>query len=180
MFNYANTISSRMEAFFISTKIFLKHIAIQKVVFFFSFLHIYIHLNLWRLCRVWYLMSIPFYRSSDFSKVPQIINVKVLVTQPCLTLCNPMDYSSPASFVDGILQARILEWVAIPFSRASSPSWDWIQVFHIAGRYFTIWTTREANKCDPSIQTEIPCYQISWSFHYTLPLCSCHYLKYVC
>ena len=45
---------------------------------------------------------------------------KVLVAQLCLTLCNPMDCSPPDSSVHGILQARILEWVAIPFSRASS------------------------------------------------------------
>jgi len=132
-------------------KIFLKHFAIQKVVCLFVFPHTYIHLNLWRLCRVWYLMSIPFYRSSDFSKVPQIINVKVLVTQACPTLCNPMDYSSPGSLVHGILQERVLEWVAIPFSRASSPSRDWTKVFHIAAIYLTIWTTKEANKYDPSI-----------------------------
>ena len=42
--------------------------------------------------------------------------VCVLVSQSCLTLCNPMDYSPPGSFVRGILQARILEWVAISFS----------------------------------------------------------------
>ena len=45
--------------------------------------------------------------------------VKVLVTQSCLTLCDPMDCSLPGSSVHGILQARILEWVASPFSRAS-------------------------------------------------------------
>ncbi|CAI9168991.1 unnamed protein product [Rangifer tarandus platyrhynchus] len=43
--------------------------------------------------------------------------VKVLVTQTCPTLCNPMDCSPPGSSVHGILQARILEWVAGPFSR---------------------------------------------------------------
>ena len=43
--------------------------------------------------------------------------VVVLVTQSCLTLCNPMDCSPPGSFVLGILQARILDWVAILFSR---------------------------------------------------------------
>ena len=43
--------------------------------------------------------------------------VKVLVAQSCLTLCNPTDYSQPGSSVHGILHARILEWVAIPFSR---------------------------------------------------------------
>ena len=48
-----------------------------------------------------------------------ILEVKVLVTQLCLTLCDPMDCSLPDSSVPGILQARILEWVAIPFSRGS-------------------------------------------------------------
>ena len=46
--------------------------------------------------------------------------VKVLVIQPCLTLCNPMDCSPPGSSVHGIFQASILEWVAIPFSRGFS------------------------------------------------------------
>ena len=56
-----------------------------------------------------------------------------------------MDYSSPPdSSVHGILQAGILEWVAIPFSRGSSPSRDWTQVCFIAGRFFTIWAIREA------------------------------------
>ena len=45
--------------------------------------------------------------------------MKVLVAQSCLTLCNPTDYSLPIFSVHGILQARILEWVAIPFSRVS-------------------------------------------------------------
>ena len=58
--------------------------------------------------------------------------VKVKVAQPCLTLCNPMDYT-----VHGILQARILEWVAFPFSWGSSQPRDRTQVFHIAGRFFT-------------------------------------------
>ena len=48
------------------------------------------------------------------------IKEKVLVTQSCPTLFDPMDYSLPGSAVHGILLARILEWVAIPFSRASS------------------------------------------------------------
>ena len=45
---------------------------------------------------------------------------KCLVVRSCLTLCDPMDCSPPGSFVHGIFQARILEWVAIPFSRGSS------------------------------------------------------------
>ena len=55
------------------------------------------------------------------------------------TLCNPKDYT-----VHGILQARIEEWVAFPFSRRSSQPRDQIQVSHIAGRFFTNWATREA------------------------------------
>ena len=61
----------------------------------------------------------------------------MLVTQLCPTLSNPMDYSLPVSSVHGILQARILEWVAIPFSRRSSWPRDWKQVSCIAGRCFT-------------------------------------------
>ena len=48
-----------------------------------------------------------------------------LVTQLCLTLCDLMDYSPPGSSVHGILQARILEWVAIPFSRRIFPTQEW-------------------------------------------------------
>ena len=58
--------------------------------------------------------------------------VKVKVTQSCPTLCDPMDYT-----VHGILQARILEWVAFPFSRDSSQPRNQIQASHIAGRFFT-------------------------------------------
>ena len=50
-------------------------------------------------------------------KVPELKCVKVLVTQSCPTLCDPTDCSLLSSSVRGILQARILEWVAIPFSR---------------------------------------------------------------
>ena len=52
-----------------------------------------------------------------------------------------MDYT-----VHGILQVRILEWVAFPFSRGSSQLRDRIQVSHIAGRFFTSWATREAQE----------------------------------
>ena len=67
----------------------------------------------------------------------------VLVAQSCLTLCDSLDCSPPGSSVHGILQARMLEWVAIPFSRRSSWPRDQTQVSHIAGRFFTIWATRE-------------------------------------
>ena len=65
------------------------------------------------------------------------------IAQSCLTLCDPMDCSLPGSSVHGIFQARILEWVAISFSRRSSQPRDWTQVSRIVGRPFTIWATRE-------------------------------------
>ena len=61
------------------------------------------------------------------------------VAQSFPTLCNPM-----ASSIHGILQAIILEWVAMPFSRGSSWPRDQTQVSHIAGGFFTIWVPREA------------------------------------
>ena len=69
--------------------------------------------------------------------------VKVLVTQSCLTLCDPMDCSLPGSSVHGIFQARVLEWAAISFSRGSCQPRDHTQVSCTAGRIFTIWATRE-------------------------------------
>ena len=70
--------------------------------------------------------------------------VKVLVTQSCLTLCDPMDCGPPASSVHGVLQGRILEWAAITYlSRSSQPKHQtWVSC--IAGRFFTIWVTKEA------------------------------------
>ena len=59
-------------------------------------------------------------------------------------LCDPVDYSPPGFSVHGILQARILEWVASSFSRGSSWPRDWTQVSLIAGRHFNLWATREA------------------------------------
>ena len=67
--------------------------------------------------------------------------VLCLVAQSYLTLCNPMNF---APLPMGILQARILERDAIPFSRGSSQPRDWTQVSHIAGGFFTIWVIREA------------------------------------
>ena len=69
---------------------------------------------------------------------------EVLVTQSCPILCNPMDCNPPDSSVHVILQARILEWVVIPFSRGSSQPRDWTWVSCIASSFFTIWATKEA------------------------------------
>ena len=65
-------------------------------------------------------------------------DVKMLVTQLCPTLCDPMDCSLPDSSVHGILQGRILEWAAMPSSRGSSRPRDRTQVSHIVDRFFTI------------------------------------------
>ena len=62
----------------------------------------------------------------------------VLVIQSCPTLCDFMDCIPPGFSVCGILQARILEWVAIPFSRGSTQPGDQTQVSCIAGRSFIV------------------------------------------
>ena len=67
------------------------------------------------------------------------LKVKVKVIQLCPTLCDPMDFT-----IHGSLQARILEWVAFPFSTSSSQPRDQTQVSHIAGRFFTSRATKEA------------------------------------
>ena len=66
------------------------------------------------------------------------------VPQACPTVCEPMDCSPPGSSVHWILQARILEWVAISFSRGSSRPRDRTWVSHIGSRCFNLWATREA------------------------------------
>ena len=75
------------------------------------------------------------------------LKVRVLVTQSYPSLCDPMDCSPPGSSVHGILQARILEWIAIPLSMGSSWSRDWTWVSCIAGWFFTDWATREEYIC---------------------------------
>ena len=93
-----------------------------------------------------------WYRNSQLHELRQVLpvlilsmTVKVLVTLSCPTLCYLMDCSPPASSVHEILQTRILEWVAIPFSR------DWTWVSRITGRFFTVWATREAH-----CKTDVP------------------------
>jgi len=69
---------------------------------------------------------------SNNGLISKIYKVKVKVAELCPTLCNPIDY-----IVHGIFQARILEWVAFPFSRGSSQPRDQTRVSSIAGRFFT-------------------------------------------
>ena len=72
-------------------------------------------------------------------------DVRAKSHRSCPTLCDPIDRSPPGSSVHGILQARMLEWVAMPSSRGSSQPRDETQVSCIAGGFFTIWATREAH-----------------------------------
>ena len=78
-----------------------------------------------------------FFTSELSGKLSSALKVKA--TQSCLTLWDPMDYT-----LHGILQARILEWVAFPFSKGFSQPRDQTQVSRIAGRFFTSWATKEA------------------------------------
>ena len=73
-------------------------------------------------------------------------SVLYLISQLCPTVCDPMDCNLPGSSVHGILQARKPEWVAMPSSRESSQPRDQTQVSRIAGGFFTIWVTREAQE----------------------------------
>ena len=74
-----------------------------------------------------------FYKLGDWDRHTSVS----LVTQSCWTLCDPMNFSPPGSSVHGILQVRILQWVAIPFSEGSSQPRDQTQVSRIAARFFT-------------------------------------------
>ena len=69
-------------------------------------------------------------------KDKMLMKVKVEVAQSCLILCNPMDYT-----VHGIIQAKILEWVAISFFKGFSQPSDQTQVSCVVGRFFTSWAT---------------------------------------
>ena len=67
------------------------------------------------------------------------------VAQSCPTLCHPMDCSLPGSYIYGVFQGIVLEWVAISFSRGSSRPRDRTQVSRIVDRRFTVWATREVS-----------------------------------
>ena len=101
--------------------------------------------------------------------VPETCEVNVKLAQSCLTSCDSMDCKLPGSSVHRILQARILEWVAFPFSRRSSQPRDRTQVSHITGGFFTMshqgstrilsWEAYPFSRgsSQPRNQTEISC-----------------------
>ena len=97
-----------------------------------------IHLNL-----SYHLGNSKDFRSSVLEKETKIKYILLqiamcLVAQLCPILCDPKDCSPPVSSVVGILQARILEWVAMPSSRETSQPRDGTQVSQIAGGFFTV------------------------------------------
>ena len=81
----------------------------------------------------------------------------MLVAHSYQTLCHPMDCSPPGSPIHGIFQARILQWVAILFSR--QPSWprDWMQVSCISGRFFTF---EPPCYYSPDFTSDVPVYSL--------------------
>ena len=83
-----------------------------------------------------YFQTTDWALPSSFMPLESCICLTVLVTQLCPTLCDPMDWSPSGSSVHWILQARILEWITISFSRGSSRPRDWTQVSYIAGRLY--------------------------------------------
>ena len=93
----------------------------------------------------WFLSELYFYFKINITIFKTLLDYvwfvkgKVKFAQLCLTLCEPVDYR-----VHGILQTRILEWVAFPFSRGSSQPRGRTQVPCIAGRFFASWAIREA------------------------------------
>ena len=128
----------------------------------------------------WYSDCLPLAANVDVTctftyMYVNVRKVKVLVAQSCLTLCNPIDSSS--SSVLGILQARILAWVAISSFRESSWHWDWTQVCTIAGRFFTIWATR-AIPCEYVLMCTCMCVCVSGEHVYVckwmcIYMCGC-------
>ena len=97
------------------------------------------------------------------------VNAKSLQLNP--TLCDPVDCSLPGSSVHGILQARILEWVAIPFSRGSSQPRDQTLISYVsslAGRFFTTSATWEdigsSIKHSNFVLFEQCVFGLSWTF----------------
>ena len=94
----------------------------------------------------------PFFLSRLWVKSTLPHRSEVLVIQSCPTLCDLMNCSPPGASVQGILQARILEWVAISFSRGSSQT----QVSCIASWFFTIWATRQPHRNWPNFNFYCP------------------------
>ena len=120
--------------------------------------------------------------TNSINKIPLISRAAAAAAkslQLCPTLWNPMDCSLPGSSVHRIFQARILEWIAIHFSRRSSPRRNWTWVSCTIGRFFTIWVSRMmllfvSHSLLPQSQTIILT-TILWKFSWSVGfMFSCH------
>ena len=103
--------------------------------------------------------SFLFFESTVHLRLCKMVYNESVSRSVCPTLCDPVDCRPPGSSVHGFLQARILEWVDIPFSRGSSQPRDWTQVSCIAGGFLTIRATREA----PPPQNHLNTFSKAWS-----------------
>ena len=103
------------------------------------------------------LYGVNVFKLTYFVYIPCMQESESEVTQSCLILCDPMDCSLRGSSVHGNFHARILEWVAISFSKRSSRPRDQTWVSCIADRCFTIWATREVSQDQSSLKmSELP------------------------
>ena len=112
----------------------------------YSITHLYLNLNVqWisETCCLVAKLCLTLFQSMD-CRPPGSSVFGGLVVKSCLTLVTPWTVVCQGSFVHGILQARILKWVAISFSRGSSWPRDQTQVSSIAGNFFTDWATRDS------------------------------------
>ena len=91
----------------------------------------------WFVSKNFFLISRPLYKMIKDPIQLLLLWIMCMSAQSCLTLCDPKDCGPPGSSVHGILRARILEWVAISFSRGSSRPRDQTRVSCIAGGFFT-------------------------------------------
>ena len=99
----------------------------------------------------------------------------VLVAQWCPALCDPTDGSPPGSSAHGNLQARILEWVAIPFSRGSFQPGEWTWVSCIAGRFFTVWATMETLTLTRADAQKLLALELMATYPYYSNTCYCQH-----
>ena len=97
-------------------------------------------------CQQWqYSLNDTFLYLDPWKINYAFIQLWIYIENIIKTLCDPMDCHLPGSPVHGILQTKIVEWIAYPFSRASSQCRDRTQVSCIAGGFFTVWTTSGAH-----------------------------------
>jgi len=110
------------------------------------------------------LEKVSFHSNPKEGQCQRMFKVKVKVPQSCPTLCNLMDYT-----VHGVLQARILKWVAIPFSRVSSQPRYQTEVSRIACRFFTTWKKESPKNVQTTAQLHSweTCMQVKNSYNRT-------------